>query len=137
MVMQIPRCLAEKTRIGLLEGIAVLQIETEQRRQIIDFDIAVHIGGGKTDSTALHGFAEHAEIVEAQHRVPAGRRIANGTGAPIGKYHRYGAMFWMADKGRTDRVHEPGNEPRPRSHAGAGIVYCCLVHWPQRSNLPT
>jgi hypothetical protein len=60
--MQVAGRLAEQARIGLLEHIAVLQEKTEQRGEVIDLYIAIHIGRGKAHRATLHGLGDHPEI---------------------------------------------------------------------------
>ena len=74
VVVQVARGAAEEAGIGLLEHVAVLQEEAEQRGEVVDLDVAVHVGRGKADGAALHGFGQHLEIVEPQNRMFAGRR---------------------------------------------------------------
>ncbi|UXN73090.1 hypothetical protein N8D56_19050 [Devosia sp. A8/3-2] len=71
--------------MALSEHVTILQEEAEQGRQVIDLDIAAHIGGGKADRAALHRLGQDLEIVEPQHCMLARCGAADGSGAAIGK----------------------------------------------------
>jgi hypothetical protein len=134
VIVQVASRLAEKARIGVFEHVAILQEESEQRREVIDLHVAIHIGGRKTDSATLHGLAQHLEIVEPQDRMLAGRRRADGPGAAIGKNDCQRAVAWLAKHGNANTFDEPRRKTSPRRNAGIAVFYCCLSHWAGESN---
>jgi hypothetical protein len=124
VIVQVSRGATEETRIGVLEHVAVLQEEAEQRGQVIGLDVPCHVGRSKADGAALHGFAQHAEVVEPQHGVFAGRGIADGARAAIGKDNGQRAVTRLADQLHADPFHCPGGKAGPRRNAGiAGFCY--------------
>src|SRR5690606_23958281 len=93
VVVQVRRGLAENAGIGLFEQVAILQEEAEQGGEVINLDVAVHVGGGKADGAAAQGLAEHPEILEAKNRMLAGRGTTERSRAPVWQDHGHGPML--------------------------------------------
>jgi hypothetical protein len=88
------------------EHVPVLEEKSEQRREVVNLHIAIHISGRETDRAASHPLGNHTEIVELQDRMRSGRRTAHRARATVGQNHRQCSEFRIADQPDTHPFHE-------------------------------
>ena len=128
VVGHVVRSTPEQAGIGTVEHGAVLQEEAEQRREIVDLDVAVDIGRRKAQRAPAHRLADDFEVLELEHRMePIGRR-ADSAGAPIGKHHRHRAVRRIANKRQAHPLEEAGHDVRPHGRAARGLFYGRFAH---------
>ncbi|MNL07586.1 hypothetical protein D3C87_1282670 [compost metagenome] len=134
VIMDVARGLPEEALVGAVEHVAILQEEAEKRRQVIRFNVAIHIGRSEANRAALHGLGNDLEIVEAQRCVLAGIPLPHRTRPPVGEDDGERAVAWIADEGHPHLLHQPGGKMRPRRSAGSCLFDGCFCHFAAWSN---
>src|SRR5690606_7159411 len=100
--------------LGRIEHVAGLQEIAEQRREVLDLDVAVDVGLREADGAAAQGLGDDAEVVDVQHRMLAGARRAEGARLAVGEVDGDRAMPRAADQMLADPRREGRREARPK-----------------------
>src|SRR5690606_4022945 len=120
VVGDILRRATEKTGIGGVKHVPVLQEVAKYCSQIVDLDVAVDVGGGEADRAAAHRLGDDPEVLQRHDGVLAGGGVADGARPSVGEFDGEGAVARPPDQLYAEPLGHPRDEAGPQGGTDGG-----------------